>query len=520
MTRNVIACGLLSCLSLLLTTVVTQEAAAQDTVLTELYGRGVHAYFRGDFPEAQKLLDTVVDQGTSDPRVYYFLGLADHQMGEEDKAKANFTKGAELELDQSQVYPVSKALERVQGSERLLLEEYREKVRTAVYLQKKKEEKALFEARKMAEEDVLRSRAKRASAGVNVDVPSSDETDPFGSPGAAALPEMPAPVEATETETAPAASGANPFGSPMPEVTETPAGDPFGGAPSTSEDPFGGSPMPGVTNPSEDPFGGSPTTPGAGDPFGAAPVNPPAPTTIPAAPANDPFGAPPGGATPAEQDAVLPPDAAEAMGGGSPNPVTEAISAIGGALIPSVKVPSVPGVTGPAGGPAMPASDGFPPAGEMPMSDPFGGSAPPSGNTPAPSNDPFGGPMPQPMGDPFGASAPPASAPGNDPFGEEKPVPKPAGGDPFGGSAPPSDDPFGAPPASTEDEPVMPLQPMGETPSNDPFGAAPSSSEDEPVMPLTPMGEAPANDPFGAAPASSEEEPVMPLPENDPFGDN
>ncbi|PQO26978.1 hypothetical protein C5Y97_27370 [Blastopirellula marina] len=488
----------MSCLSLLLSTLVSQEVVAQDTVLTELYGRGVHAYFRGNFAEAQKLLDTVVDQGTSDPRVYYFLGLADHQLGEEDKAKASFTKGAELELDRSQVYPVSKALERVQGSERLLLEEYREKVRTAVYLKKKQEERALYEARKMAEEQVLRGRAKRASQDVPVDVPSADETDPFGSPGAAAVPEMPAPIDATDTAPADTAS---PFGaSPMPEISETPTGD-----------PFGGSSQPGMTNPSEDPFGASPGTPGAGDPFGAAPVNPPAPMTIPAAAADDPFGAPPESAPMDEQDAVLPPDAGAALGGGKKNPVTAAISAIGGALIPNVKVPSVPGVTGPSGAPGMPANGGFPGAGTPsndpfggapPTSDPFGGSAPRPGNMPAPGNDPFGGPMPQPSGaDPFGSSAPP-TAPGNDPFGE-KPVPKPAGGDPFGEQPvpkPAGGDPFGS-----------------SAPANDPFGA---SSGEEPVMPLNPKGEEPANDPFGAAPASADEEPVMPLPENDPFGNN
>ncbi|RCS52836.1 hypothetical protein DTL42_08365 [Bremerella cremea] len=525
MTRNVIACGLLSCLSLLLPALVTQESAAQDTVLTDLYGSGVHAYYRGDFAEAQKLLGTVVEEGTSDPRVYYFLGLADHKLGEEDQAKANFTKGAELELDRSQVYPVSKSLERVQGSERLLLEEYREKVRTAVYLQKKKEERALYEARKSAEEQVLRSRAKKAAQDIPVKVPAADETDPFGSPGAAAVPDMPAPVEETE-EAAPADPSANPFGgapAETPAVDTNPFGESPAATPAMDTNQFGESPMPGMTNPSEDPFGASPNTPGEGNQFGAAPVDPPAPMTIPAAPANDPFGAPPEAAPTDEQDAVLPPDAMNnGLGAGpsKPNPVTAAISAIGGALIPSVKVPSMPGI--PGMGPATPADGGFPAGGPMPSNDPFGGppannndpfgsSAPRPGDMPAPSNDPFGGPMPQPSnGDPFGASAPPANAPGNDPF-DEKPVPKPAGDDPFGSSAPPSDDPFATPPASKNEEPIMPLSPKGEEPSDDPFGAPPTSDD--------PFGSPPASDdPFGGPPASPAEAPEMPA--NDPFGDN
>ena len=245
MTRNVIACGLLSCFSLLLTAFATHEAVAQDTVLSDLYGHGVHSYYRGDFAETVKALETVVDEGTSDPRVYYFLGLAEYQQGDQEKAFASFTKGAELELDGTQVYPIGKSLERVQGPARLVLEDYREKVRTQIYLKKKEQEKSLFEAKKMAEEQVLRSRAEQASRNVPVDVPAEDSTDPFGSPGAAEVPEMPAPVDASElpAEEPPAAAEdaeSNPFGTqPMPEVdaadtnpfgdqpTDTPTANPF-----------------------------------------------------------------------------------------------------------------------------------------------------------------------------------------------------------------------------------------------------------------------------------------------------
>ncbi|MBA2113366.1 hypothetical protein HOV93_05150 [Planctomycetes bacterium FF15] len=604
MTRNVIACGLMSCLSLLLTASATQQAAAQDTVLVDLYGRGVHAYNRGDYLEAYKLLDAVIEEGTNDPRAFYFLGLTNYKLGNTDEAQADFTKGAQLELDRSQIYPVGKALERVQGADRLMLEDYRNKVRTEVYLQKKERERARYEKLKQNEDQVLRGRQKPAGTPSAVPVPSEDETDPFGSPGAATTPMTPEPVQPNPSEpemtedafggTSPPESPTNPApASPMAAPTQT--DDPFGTAPSTpTDDPFGAAPMPNPTEPemTEDPFGGtsppgSPTNPApaspmaapteTGDPFGAAPMpemtapsddpfgaapmpnptepemtedpfggtsvpgsatnpSPASPTEAPTetgvpfgappmpemtAPSDDPFGAAPmpnptepemtedpfgGTSVPGSATNPSPASPTEAptetgvpfgqapapnegaASEGKPNPVSAAFGALGNALIPSVKVPSVPGMGPPAGAPQ--------PGGDMPDgNDPFGAQ-------PAPGNDPFGAEPDmnaapvneQPFGVP--SAAPSNTVPSDDPFGAQ-PMPEmnAPSDDPFGAAPPSGNDPFGA----------APMNPSGA----DPFGEAPAPK---------PIATPPSNDPFGASPAPSDDPFGASEPAADPFG--
>src|SRR5207247_7172033 len=69
----------------------------QDDTLSQMYGSGVHAYFAGDTTESHEYLTRTIEAGTSDPRAYYFRGLANLQLGRPDEADADFTKGAELE---------------------------------------------------------------------------------------------------------------------------------------------------------------------------------------------------------------------------------------------------------------------------------------------------------------------------------------------------------------------------------------------------------------------------------------
>ncbi|MEE3219319.1 MAG: hypothetical protein VX257_03605, partial [Planctomycetota bacterium] len=61
------SCALLLCLPM--------TATAQNEVLNELYGNGVHAYFSSDYAKAHEHLTAAVDGGSSDPRVLYFRAL-------------------------------------------------------------------------------------------------------------------------------------------------------------------------------------------------------------------------------------------------------------------------------------------------------------------------------------------------------------------------------------------------------------------------------------------------------------
>ncbi len=99
---------------------------AQNAVLNEFYGSGVHNYYERDYFAAVTDLNTAIDGGSQDPRAYYYRGLARMRSGDSAGAHEDMKKGAALEsADINQFYPVAKSLERVQGSERQTLERYR-----------------------------------------------------------------------------------------------------------------------------------------------------------------------------------------------------------------------------------------------------------------------------------------------------------------------------------------------------------------------------------------------------------
>jgi hypothetical protein len=130
---------------------------AQDAVLGQRYGAGVHAYFSGDYVKAFEQLTSAIKAGSTDPRAFYFRGLAYLQLGRSQEAAQDFKKGSELESkDSNKFYSVSKALERVQGPSRVTLENYRVEARLAALEQAEKLRKARYEAIQREESRVLR----------------------------------------------------------------------------------------------------------------------------------------------------------------------------------------------------------------------------------------------------------------------------------------------------------------------------------------------------------------------------
>lgn len=275
-------------------------ASAQDHVLQELYGRGVHAFYSRDFTAAHEELTAAIDQGTKDPRCYYFRGMALERLGRPDEAKADFRKGAELELtSDEQIYDIPRSLQRAQGPERIKLEEYRHSVRVEMRKRKLEFEKARYEEFKRNELKVLR---KPQPAFDGDDAPAAppatapkkpDADDPFGaSPAKPATPAKPGAAK-------PAAE--DPFGGPPPKPgkpAKPAADDPFGDAPPAkpaapkpaADDPFAEEPpaKPNTAKP-------APPKPAADDPFADEPAGKPA-APKPAAPKpapkpeDDPFG--------------------------------------------------------------------------------------------------------------------------------------------------------------------------------------------------------------------------------------
>lgn len=231
--------------------IVCCNAQADDVLLEEFYGNGVHAYYQGDFSGAHSALSAAINGGTKDPRAFYFRGLAYLQLGRTQEAQADFQKGAELEVkDSSDFYPVNRSLERVQGRSRQMLEQYRTVVHATAIQRKEAERQARYEQRAAAEEDVLRrvkpiqlppTSATPPKATMNPE--SGADENPFAKPGAEeAAPAAEAPANKPMDKAAP--EDKNPFEAEpaKPEPKAVPATPEAKPAPATNDNPFGDAP--------------------------------------------------------------------------------------------------------------------------------------------------------------------------------------------------------------------------------------------------------------------------------------
>jgi len=237
---------------------------AQDSLLAELYGQGVHAYNSRNYQQAHEYLAQAIDQGSKDPRCFYFRGLSYYGMGHLDAAKLDYDTAAMMEAKGgARVYPVSRSLQRIQGAARLTLEKHRRAARLAVRQESLNVRRARYEAQQRAEGEVLRdpSRKPEATARELLGPPQGQsQDDPFGAPAEKPKPAAPKPKPADVAKPAPVTPGETDAPAAQPAAGDTPASDdPFGGD-TPSDDPFGGE-----TPPSDDPFGGG--TP-SDDPFG------------------------------------------------------------------------------------------------------------------------------------------------------------------------------------------------------------------------------------------------------------
>ena len=136
---------------------LTVTVKAQNTSEAKLFGQGVHAYNDGQYETALGLFNDVVKQGTDDPRVYLFRGLAYHQLGKEAESLKDLREGAKLEaVDKRGFYPVSPALVRVQGKIRLQIENLRREAKANLVAIEKARAAARYEEQKANEAAALR----------------------------------------------------------------------------------------------------------------------------------------------------------------------------------------------------------------------------------------------------------------------------------------------------------------------------------------------------------------------------
>ena len=290
---------------------LTNRTLAQDGAMTELYGYGVHRFYAGDYPEAQRVLNMVIDAGIEDPRAHFFRGLTQHRLGMADAAKTDFERAAKLEALGRRAVNVSYALQRVQGPERQEIEMARLMARVELY----KEQVSSGQIQPGQPRPVPNIPLGPSDGSslpptltpvpdaivtppvVPSEIPATPDTqvDPFRDDVAPTAPAVPPAMDSTNpfdtsaapTEpapTAPAIPSTPPAEPPAtePPATEPPA-DPFGVAPAAPATP---EETPAPTTPAEpaDPFSLPPTTE-------ATPAPPAAEPTTPAAP-SDPFSNP------------------------------------------------------------------------------------------------------------------------------------------------------------------------------------------------------------------------------------
>jgi hypothetical protein len=100
-------------------------AAAEPNPNSTPFGRGVKAYFSGDLAAAESAFAEAIGVDPKDPRPFYFRALCRLREGRRVEARDDFLIAATLEARSRGSYSVGQSLERVQGSDRLVLEQFR-----------------------------------------------------------------------------------------------------------------------------------------------------------------------------------------------------------------------------------------------------------------------------------------------------------------------------------------------------------------------------------------------------------
>ena len=127
-----------------------------------IYGKGVHAFFDQNYGEAVAILSQADELRSNDPRTYYFMGLAYLRQKKNELADQSFKKAAVLEFSGRSIrdYSVSESLRRIQGTERLHIEQIRSEER----INAQKREQQIREARYGADNAVSREALRRSVA--------------------------------------------------------------------------------------------------------------------------------------------------------------------------------------------------------------------------------------------------------------------------------------------------------------------------------------------------------------------
>jgi Tfp pilus assembly protein PilF len=185
----------------------SSAAGAQTMDADTFYSQGVHAYFSGQSAAAERSLSTALAINPNDPRSYYFRALCELRQGRADEARSDMQMGAALEAQSPNRFAVGAALERVQGGNRLLLEQYRRDGRMSEASLRAQRDLKRYEQVRQREPDVLHQKAT---------IPLDSLLGANGTRPVVVLERSPRPRTSLPTASAPAPIGA-----------AAPADDPF-----------------------------------------------------------------------------------------------------------------------------------------------------------------------------------------------------------------------------------------------------------------------------------------------------
>jgi tetratricopeptide (TPR) repeat protein len=229
------------------------KAQADQALLSEMFGRGIHAYYVGNQDDAKEMFSSAIDHGLEDPRVYYFRGILAFDNGQPEDAIADWKRGAEIEANSRTNFAVGHTLSRFQGNGRVQLESIRQTAKLAAL------EARMERAEQRYGELAAGSVTPSASGGITPPPVPSDIVNPFAAhlaEGSASVVDNDALKNAMDDPFAGEATAA--------PANTTPAAnnDPFSGGNAGGSDPFGG-----AAPANNDPFGGN-ADPFGGNPFG------------------------------------------------------------------------------------------------------------------------------------------------------------------------------------------------------------------------------------------------------------
>ena len=263
-----------SILSICIFALLIPGAVAQDTQHRVLYGQGVHAYNNGDYESTIRYLTATISKNTDDPRSYYFRGLANAKLGNDEASLADLKKGAALEAQNNRgVYQISTALQRIQGQPRLQIEKLRKQARLDLVAAEKTRLQARYEQQQNDEVAVLRKPAQTAPS-----IPADAQTtirpsNPFAPSNIAGVKSNPTNVTSSKSNPIPGIDDKDPLANvqgnkPAPANPTPPAANnPFAPgnkpAPANPTPPAANNPAPTVTPPAN-PAPAAPQTGGGG----------------------------------------------------------------------------------------------------------------------------------------------------------------------------------------------------------------------------------------------------------------